>query len=94
MTINELINQLPSIDDDLVCFSQRPITLNSQVFLYTQEEANDNNKSLNGDYFLEIFIIKEIIQLINSRHKTLSDKKRIEALDYYSVKDSYPEWIL
>lgn len=72
MTIEDVLNDIDSIDDNLVVFVKQPVRLNTEIVLVDQDSIENNNISNNFNSFLEIVIIKEIIELTKNNSINIS----------------------
>jgi len=92
MTIEEMIRDIDSIDEDLVCFARIPFAISSEVVLTQQDSIKFGHPQY--EYFLEILTIKEIVKLMKANVGFCDTNKTFNAILHYSIHDSYPGWML
>ena len=65
MTLNDVINQLDSFDDDDTIYVKQPWTPDSEAIVVTEPEDGglpDKAVKINAEYFLEIFLADEFLE--------------------------------
>jgi hypothetical protein len=93
MNLKNILNQIDSLDNDATIFAKKPWMEDSEVFLRASNEKSvtDDLKAKGYEYFLEVFVIKEVLEVFENRKVSLEDKFNL--IVFYAENDAYPEWV-
>ena len=94
MTLADIVNQLSVAADDRIICVRRPWSAQAESLL-ALPEANlsvpSDVKLAGFEYFLEVFVAREVLQVFGNKPAALGDKVRL--LIYYAQNDAYPDWV-
>lgn len=93
MKLNNIFDDIYTLNDDYVIFARRPWALDSDAVV---ELVNDQNKKQvildqGLEYFLEIFVAKEVLEVFGDRRPSFDEVRNL--LIFYALNDAYPEWV-
>ncbi len=91
-TLENAIKDIDSFDDEDVLYVRKPWNKNSQTYVYTYGEGENSPLDINSiPYFLEVFIVKEVIEVLKEHTKNMnSDINEVcKAVIYYAENDAY-----
>lgn len=93
MNLKNILNNIDSIDEDTTIFAKKPWAENSDVFLKKNHGTYlDNELKAKGyEYFLEVFVIKEALEVFGNRK--ISPDEKFKFIVFYAENDAYPEWV-
>lgn len=94
MKLRDALDQIDTLSDDDVIFARRPWRLDSDAEI-ERLDAGHRAPALvmsnNLDYFLEVFVAKDVLNVL-AQSEVTPEKKR-ELLMFYAVNDAYPGWV-
>jgi hypothetical protein len=93
MNISEAIKQLDGLDDDDVIFVRQPWTPHADCVVAKLDEEYRVPSSIVGagfEYFLEIAVAREVLEVFGDRVPT--DEEKLRLVMHYAEHDAYPEW--
>lgn len=76
----------------MIC-AQKPWTAASRARLVSAEARGgvpDDAKAEGLDYFLEVHVAKEVLEVFGDRSETVD--RKLALLIYYAENDAYPDW--
>jgi hypothetical protein len=94
MTLADIVNELSGVAEDQIICARRPWSTLAEILVVVP----DDNLSVPGEvesagfeYFLEVFVARDVLQVFGDKPVTLDDKIRL--LVYYAENDAYPDWV-
>jgi hypothetical protein len=94
MTLADIVNQLSLVAEDRIICARRPWSALAESILAQPAENRSvpsDVKAAGFEYFLEVFVAREVLQVFGQKPATLDDKIRL--LIHYAENDAYPEWV-
>ncbi|MDX5630936.1 MULTISPECIES: hypothetical protein [unclassified Brenneria] len=92
MTLNDIINQIDSFDDDDTIYVVQPWKPDSKAVVATEPNDGglpDEAVKVNADYFLEIFLTKEFLEgWLSNLDQEPSSKDQCLRLIQYAENDA------
>jgi hypothetical protein len=92
--LKELIAKLDGFDEDGIICAKRPWseTVEAQVAVPDGNLAVPAAvKAAGFEYFLEVHVAKEVVDVFGEKPATLDEKVRL--LIHYADNDAYPDWV-
>lgn len=94
MTLNEIVKQLGTLDEDAIVCVRRP-WIPSAECVVTEPAENlgvpTHLKNAGFAYFLEVHVAHEVLGVFGDKPSTHEEKVRL--LIHYAENDAYPEWV-
>lgn len=93
VALADIINQLDGVDEGQIICARRPWSDQAEGLLALPDEnlsVPNDVKAAGFEYFLEVFVAREVLQVFGNKPATLEDKIRL--LIYYAENDAYPDW--
>lgn len=94
LLVNAVAN-LEALDEDSVLCARKPWTAQSETEVVTLEvdtlKIPATVKAAGLEYFLEVHVAKEVLQVLRGRDVPVAD--RIRLLIHYAENDAYPDWV-
>lgn len=94
MNLGALLDQVREMDDSMCIFAKKPWAPNSEaevVPLGKDYQTPPNIAAQGLDYFLEIHIAKEVLDVFGEHSPTKDEQRNL--LIYYAENDAYPVWV-
>jgi len=94
MNLGTILDQVSTLQDDLCIFAKKPWVPESHAIAVplgadfkTPNEISDQGM----DYFLEVNVAKEVLEVFGDRAPTKEERHRL--LIFYAENDAYPDWV-
>ena len=93
MTLAEVMRSIDAFGDDATLFVRRPWTPTSECVVEVDDdpELPRRLKSKGLEYFLETFVIREVLEVFQG--KPPSDEEKLRLVIHYAENDAYPDWV-
>jgi hypothetical protein len=94
MTLADIVNQLNGAARDQIICVRRPWSALAESTLAQLDEnlsVPSNVKAAGFEYFLEVFLARDVLQAFSDKCAALDDKIRL--LLFYAENDAYPDWV-
>lgn len=94
MTLIEAVSQLASMNDDWVLCAKRPWMFETETKITELDEdlkVPADLRAAGFEYFLEVHIAKESLEVFGARK--VNDKDKARLLIHYAENDAFPEWV-
>ncbi|WP_031431885.1 DUF7716 domain-containing protein [Methylomicrobium agile] len=94
MKLRDAIDQITQLRDEEVIFARRPWTLDTDAYIGMLDEnlrVPDVLINEGLEYFLEVSVAKEVLEVFGNRNPTLEQVR--ELLVFYAENDAYPQWV-
>jgi hypothetical protein len=90
MRVMELTRELYSLNEDLTIYAKKPWTCESKVELFKEPEDGSLPIELSDDfeYFLEVFIAKDVIPNLSHVEPSYTLEQWAEKLIHYAENDA------
>lgn len=92
MTLNDVINQLDSFDDDDTIYAKQPWKPDSEAIIATEPDDGglpDEAAKINAEYFLEVFLANEFLEgWLSNLAQSPSPKEQCLRLIQYAENDA------
>lgn len=88
MKLKDILCSIHGIEDDLVIYAKKPWCDTADTLLSPATAIPIDN---NYEYFLEVFVAKEALEVFEGRE--ISDDDLFKFLIFYAENDAYPEWV-
>ena len=93
-TIADAVKNRVSLDEDATIYARRPWTADAACVVESPKEDGgtpDQVKASGYEYFLEVFVVFEVLEAFTRRKPTLEEEVR--AVLYYAEYDAWPAWV-
>ena len=92
MKLIDAIRKIDELDGMTLCL-RRPWRADSEVCLVsdTVSKIPEPIRSEGYDYFLEAFVIRELLEMPEVARA--SENEKVDLILYYAEHDAFPEWI-
>lgn len=84
MKLYEIIKNIDSYNSEDTIYTEEPWSIDS-LTLVVNEEKYDEQESFSKTYFLEVFLVKE---LLNDLPRELPLEEKCKRIIYYAINDS------
>jgi hypothetical protein len=94
MKLQDILDEVEQLSDDKTILARKPWTLESDaevVSLDAEFRIPEAERQLGFDYFLEISVAIEVLEVFGDRKPTLDERRAL--LMYYAENDAYPDWV-
>ena len=94
LKLDQIIEKLDRLADDQCVFARKPWSRDSGAIVAPLAEnfqVPTNVSTLGMDYFLEVHVVKEVLEVLGDRN--LSKEDRLKLLIFYAENDAYPDWV-
>ncbi len=94
MKLAELLDHIHELPDSECIFAQKPWSADSEAVtapLGEKHEVPSNLTTLSLEYFLEVHVARELLEVLAGR-KASNDEK-LQLLIFYAENDAYPDWV-
>ncbi|WP_315728978.1 MULTISPECIES: hypothetical protein [unclassified Bradyrhizobium] len=94
MRLSDAISSLSNLDDNAVIFARKPWTRQSDAYVAPLDHdfrVPETIKKLGLDYFLEVNIAKEVLEVFGERMPTADQV--CDLILFYAENDAFPEWV-
>ncbi|MBZ0237962.1 MAG: hypothetical protein K8M05_36960 [Deltaproteobacteria bacterium] len=92
MKLVEAIEKLSELDDDATICVRRPWTGDSECTVVAFDgKLPEHIEAAGFDYFLEVDIALEVLEVFGDREPTLDQK--LQLIIFYAENDAFPDWV-
>lgn len=93
-TLGEIVDSLEALDENNCIFARKPWstgTLATVAPLSEDFRVPAEIMDEGFEYFLEIHVAKEVVEVFGDRQPTLQERRNL--ILYYAENDAYPDWV-
>lgn len=94
MSLASILERLADLDDSSCIFARKPWGPDSIAEVASLEANFDAPKEVSAqslEYFLEVHVAKEVVEVFGERKPSASEVERL--LIFYAENDAYPDWV-
>ena len=94
MKIVEAVEEISTLDRSITICARRPWTGEAECVLITLDRGVTVPKATTAagfEYFLDVHVILEVLQVFGKREPTADEKLRL--ILFYAENDAYPDWV-
>jgi hypothetical protein len=94
MILSEMVRKIDLLGDNLAVCVRRPWEAAAETRVVELDSSLRVPQTIldeGFEYFLEVHVIKEVLQVLRGRNVSVEDKTAL--LIHYAQNDAYPSWV-